>query len=65
MPFLFKVSWSQRAFDNSLMFCRQDIARILNYCNDSKAILAVKCNYKTKHAEKYLGNKNSDYPRKS
>lgn len=47
------------------MVCQEDISKIFNYCDDSKAVVVVRHNYKTKYSEKYLGDQNSDYPRKN
>lgn len=47
------------------MIVRDDIAKLWNLRDDSKDIMVVKHNYKTKKSEKYLGSKNEDYPRKN
>jgi lipopolysaccharide biosynthesis glycosyltransferase len=47
------------------MVCLDDIAKLWALRDDSKAVLVVKHDYKTKAKQKYLGNKNEDYPRKN
>jgi lipopolysaccharide biosynthesis glycosyltransferase len=47
------------------MICLDDIVKLWELRDDSKAVLVVKHDYKTKAKEKYLGNKNEDYPRKN
>jgi lipopolysaccharide biosynthesis glycosyltransferase len=47
------------------MICLADIANLWSLRDESKAVMVVKHEYKTKAAEKYLGNKNEDYPRKN
>ena len=47
------------------MICRDDIAKLWALRDESKAVLCVKHDYKTKARDKYLGNKNQDYPRKN
>jgi lipopolysaccharide biosynthesis glycosyltransferase len=47
------------------MLVRDDIEKLWALRDDSKAVMVVKHNYKTKLAEKYLGSKNEDYPRKN
>lgn len=46
------------------MICQTDIKELWNLKDESKAILVVKHDYKTKAKQKYLGNKNENYPRK-
>ena len=52
-------------FADGDMICRDDIAKLWALRDDSKALLCVKHDYKTKEHNKYLGNKNLDYPRKN
>lgn len=52
-------------FADGDMICRDDIAKLWALRDDSKALLCVKHDYKTKEHNKYLGNKNQDYPRKN
>lgn len=52
-------------FADGDMICRDDIAKLWDLRDDSKALLCVKHEYKTKEQKKYLGNKNLDYPRKN
>ena len=47
------------------MICRADIAKLWSLRDESKAVMVVKHDYKTKAHGKYLGNKNEDYPRKN
>ena len=52
-------------FADGDMLCRDDIAKLWALRDESKAVLVVKHDYKTKAKDKYLGNKNEDYPRKN
>ena len=52
-------------FADGDMICLQDIAKLWALRDESKAVLVVKHDYKTKALDKYLGNKNADYPRKN
>lgn len=47
------------------MVVRNDIGSLLSFCDESKAVMVVKHQYKTKASTKYLGSKNEDYPRKN
>jgi hypothetical protein len=47
------------------MLLRADIAELWNLRDESKAVLCVHHDYRTKMREKYLGAKNEDYPRKN
>ncbi len=47
------------------MLLRDDIAALWALRDDSKAVLCVQHDYRTKTQEKYLGTKNADYPRKN
>jgi len=47
------------------MIVRDDIAKLWALRDDSKAIMCVHHNYKTKAPVKYLGSRNQDYPRKN
>jgi lipopolysaccharide biosynthesis glycosyltransferase len=47
------------------MLLRDDIERLWSLRDDSKAVMVVKHDYKTKMSEKYLGAKNENYPRKN
>jgi lipopolysaccharide biosynthesis glycosyltransferase len=47
------------------MLVREDIQRLWALRDESKAVLVVKHDYRTKLKEKYLGAKNEDYPRKN
>lgn len=52
-------------FADGDMICRDDIAKLWALRDEGKAVMVVKHDYKTKAPEKYLGNKNQDYPRKN
>lgn len=47
------------------MIVRTDITELWNLRDETKDVLVVKHDYKTKMKEKYLGSKNEDYPRKN
>lgn len=47
------------------MLVRDDINRLWELRDESKAVMVVKHDYKTKMSEKYLGSKNENYPRKN
>lgn len=47
------------------MVVTEDIQQLWNLRDDTKAVMVVKHNYKTKASTKYLGSKNEDYPRKN
>jgi hypothetical protein len=47
------------------MLLRDDIKKLWALRDETKAVMVVKHNYKTKLSEKYLGAKNEDYPRKN
>ncbi len=47
------------------MLTRADIAELWALRDDSKAVMCVQHDYKTKSKDKYLGAKNIDYPRKN
>jgi Glycosyl transferase family 8 len=47
------------------MLLRTDVAELWALRDESKAVMCVHHNYKTKTADKYLGTKNHDYPRKN
>lgn len=47
------------------MICNEDISQLFALIDNTKAVMVVKHDYKTKHPIKYLGNKNDDYPRKN
>jgi lipopolysaccharide biosynthesis glycosyltransferase len=52
-------------FADGDMVCTSDIAELWQLRDESKALLVVKHDYKTKSQIKYLNNKNEDYPRKN
>jgi lipopolysaccharide biosynthesis glycosyltransferase len=47
------------------MLLRDDIEKLWALRDESKAVMVVKHDYKTKMTEKYLGAKNENYPRKN
>lgn len=47
------------------MLIREDITELWNMRDESKAVMVVKHDYKTRLTEKYLGAKNENYPRKN
>jgi lipopolysaccharide biosynthesis glycosyltransferase len=47
------------------MICQADIKELLNLRDETKAVQVVKHDYKTKSPNKYLDNKNENYPRKN
>jgi len=47
------------------MIVREDLTKLWNLRDDTKAVMVVKHSYQTKMAEKYLGAKNENYPRKN
>jgi lipopolysaccharide biosynthesis glycosyltransferase len=52
-------------FADGDMVCKDDLAKLWDLRDSTKAVQVVKHDYKTKHSKKYLGNKNEDYPRKN
>lgn len=52
-------------FADGDMICRADIAELWALRDDTKAVMCVKHDYQTKASDKYLGNKNQNYPRKN
>ena len=50
--------------DGDMLF-RDDIAKLFALIEHDKAVMVVKHDYKTRCAEKYLGAKNENYPRKN
>jgi len=63
-PWLFNFEgWA--IFADGDMVCMRDIAELWTLRDESKAVQVVKHDYKTKAQDKYLGNKNADYPRKN
>jgi len=47
------------------MLLRTDIKELWSLRDESKAVMCVHHDYKTKTTDKYLGSKNEDYPRKN
>ncbi len=52
-------------FADGDMVCNADIVKLWNLRDNTKAVMVVKHDYQTKQRQKYLGNKNEDYPRKN
>jgi len=47
------------------MILRSDITELWELCDETKAVMVVKHDYKTRMSKKYLGAKNENYPRKN
>jgi len=47
------------------MICLDDVAKLWALRDETKAVQVVQHNYQTKALDKYLGNKNENYPRKN
>ena len=47
------------------MILRDDISQLFDLRDESKAVMVVKHDYKTRMEQKYLGAKNENYPRKN
>ncbi len=47
------------------MICQDDIKNLFDLRDESKAVMVVKHDYKTKQNKKYFNNVNPDYPRKN
>jgi lipopolysaccharide biosynthesis glycosyltransferase len=63
-PYLYNFSgWA--IFADGDMVCNEDIAKLWALKDDSKAVIVVPHDYQTKASQKYLGNKNENYPRKN
>ena len=63
-PFLMDYSgWA--IFADGDMVCRANISDLWSLRDPNKAVMVAKHDYKTKFSDKYLGNKNEDYPRKN
>ena len=52
-------------FADGDMICLDDIAKLWALRDKTKAVQVVQHNYQTKALDKYLGNKNENYPRKN
>lgn len=52
-------------FADGDMVCNDDIANLWKLRDPGKAVQVVKHDYQTKAFQKYLGNKNENYPRKN
>lgn len=64
VPYLMNYTgWA--IFIDGDMVVQEDITQLWNLRDESKAVMVVKHNYKTKQSVKYLGAKNEDYPRKN
>ena len=63
-PYLMKFDgWA--IFADGDMVCLSDIKELWDLKDESKALMVVKHDYKTKSHQKYLGNINENYPRKN
>ena len=47
------------------MLLRDDVSKLWDLRDSSKAVMVVKHDYQTRMTEKYLGSKNENYPRKN
>ena len=52
-------------FADGDMICLDDVAKLWALRDETKAVQVVQHNYQTKAHDKYLGNKNENYPRKN
>ncbi len=52
-------------FADGDMICRQDLKALWELRDERYAVLVVKHDYQTKAQQKYLGNKNENYPKKN
>jgi lipopolysaccharide biosynthesis glycosyltransferase len=52
-------------FADGDMVCQSDIKKLYDLYDKDYAVQVVKHNYKTKYKDKYLGQKNENYPRKN
>jgi lipopolysaccharide biosynthesis glycosyltransferase len=52
-------------FADGDMICRDDLRGLWDLRDDRHAVMVVKHDYQTKVHQKYLGNKNENYPRKN
>lgn len=52
-------------FADGDMICQTDIKELWDLRDESKAVQVVQHDYQTKAHQKYLGNKNENYPRKN
>lgn len=64
VPYLMNYNgWA--IFMDGDMILRSDINELWELRDDSKAVMVVQHDYKTKMSKKYLNSKNEDYPRKN
>ena len=64
VPYLMGFSgWA--VFVDGDMVCLDDIKKLWDMRDHSKAVMVAKHSYETKYPEKYLGAKNENYPRKN
>ena len=63
-PYLMKFS-GYAIYADGDMVCNADITELWNLRDPNKAVQVVKHDYLTKTNEKYLGNKNENYPKKN
>lgn len=52
-------------FADGDMICREDLKNLWGLRDESHAVMVVKHDYQTKAHQKYLGNKNENYPKKN
>ena len=64
VPYLMKYTgWA--IFIDGDMVVQADITELWNLRDSEKDVMVVKHDYQTQRSEKYLGNKNENYPRKN
>ena len=64
VPYLMNyIGWA--IFIDGDMILQDDIYKLWQLRDNSKAVMVVKHDYETKHTHKYLGSKNENYPRKN
>lgn len=64
VPYLMGYTGAALYIDGD-MIIRDDITKLFEYYDKTKAVSVVKHDYQTQASEKYLGNKNENYPRKN
>jgi lipopolysaccharide biosynthesis glycosyltransferase len=64
VPYLTAFNGPALYLDSDIIV-REDIANLFALKEMDKDVMVVKHDYKTKSFDKYLGNKNADYPRKN
>ncbi len=52
-------------FADGDMICREDLKKLWEFRDERYAVMVAKHDYQTKATQKYLGNKNENYPKKN